>query len=961
MTPTCHSEAIIYKLDPHNIRRTTPTRPSAPAMTQQRVQTASEVEQLVNQEMSQGIHVASSDDFLKKFLPLPPGDNTFEIFERKYGKERLKAFGLGDGEKAENLLYPVFVDAANSILGCCGGNVHSYWVSRPNSTPKSNDKSTAQIRPDAAAVLGDQRAYFRAHQRALGEGKEAVRRNGLEHYREKIGMLGRLRIFVWWLRVTTPVEVKTTDSEENQREGSAQLCRYMRQVLRAQLDRQFVFGLLLCDHKLRVFYCDRSGLLASMDWINIRTFIQVIVGLSRLEPEKLGWDKTMLLRLQTQKKKLVFAPSTDPRVKVADYGASAYDTQWAIFVPNSDGSVDGKWYVTVRALSLSRAEVMVGRATLVWLRLTKCLQKRLVLKNAWGRTDSATEKDFYGTERVDHVGHVSCSVRIGNPTTAGKGVNSLRGDVDSGWRQWKGGFYEQGTRPRVRPRSPEDSLVHEGGGHTAPESEKPIASRILIRTVMEAYGWPIKYFKDLEEFVRVTRDTVRGHRNLYFKNGVLQRDISVGNMLACLDGDEVGETHGELIDLDHASRSPLRLKYNPREASSGFWFTVLQSNSVEFLKHNLGLNVKQLDPALFSALLRRCQGSSTKAGNTFQEMTMLYMKSPHLMHCRKGQDLDSKELLWASIQDEVRRTDFDGTMAFMSAELLGSGQFFVRNVIQRTDVPDASEVIVHTAIHDMESVFWVFLYICLTRRGPGGARREELDSGVDPKTYSEDLPAETTRAMRVRTIVEALFDSPYATALARNKRNLFQHPKDFEEDILPFIHPYFKPLETLLVRWFKLFQIAYRTYDDVGQGIIHDQVLEILDDALQTLPKQSSPEYDLMTKAELERRQRHLDQYTVFPHAPSASTCGSEPDDHQHLAPQDSPHRFPPSSSLVQVASAAQQPASSDSPTKNKPKKRLKTEPLLLGQAVREGFEVNDTIMSDRNQPIEPLSYSSRK
>ena len=55
-------------------------------------------------------------------------------------------------------------------------------------------------------------------------------------------------------------------------------------------------------------------------------------------------------------------------VRIRDYGESAYDTQWAIAVPVQEGDEEKKkWYVTARALSVSRAEVMVGRATLVWL------------------------------------------------------------------------------------------------------------------------------------------------------------------------------------------------------------------------------------------------------------------------------------------------------------------------------------------------------------------------------------------------------------------------------------------------------------------------------------------------------------------------------------------------------------------------------------------------------------------
>ena len=80
---------------------------------------------------------------------------------------------------------------------------------------------------------------------------------------------------VWWLRVTTPVEIKPAHTgvkrQEDSTMGSAQLLRYMKLVLRTQLDRRFVFGLLLCEHQLRVFYDDRSSLLATESWIDIRT------------------------------------------------------------------------------------------------------------------------------------------------------------------------------------------------------------------------------------------------------------------------------------------------------------------------------------------------------------------------------------------------------------------------------------------------------------------------------------------------------------------------------------------------------------------------------------------------------------------------------------------------------------------------------------------------------------------
>ncbi|KAH8087128.1 hypothetical protein BXZ70DRAFT_955687 [Cristinia sonorae] len=1049
-------------------------------MAQRWVQTASEEGELLEDEMRQGVYVASTTDFLQAFLRLPDDDKTVERFELRHGKAYFATFGVlnhpddDDDNDAENsearaALYSTFVDAANAILGCCcDGNVHSYWVCRPESAPKSNDDSTAHIRPDAAAVLGDQRAYFRALEWL--EQSEAIQMNDvivsvlsyaekhIEHFsetgedvkgriaqlknlngsgsssesisnavielleglrnenspainsadpdhlvtrmRQAIKMLhntlpipvinqhceGKLQRVgatecdadvnnnllirleelstLWWLRVTTPVEVRLTDSGDDQREGSVQLCRYMRQVLRAQPDRRYVFGLLLCDHKLLVLYCDRSGLMASMDWIDIRAspeqFIQVVVGLSTLDPEKLGWDKTMLLRLQTQNDKLVFAPSTDPRVKLEDYGSSVHDTQWAIFVPNSHSSDEGKWYATVRAISLSTAEVMVGRATSVWLvkELTDNKESvvpsagRLVLKSGWGRVGITTEKEFHGDERLDHVGHILSSVTVGHPTFANIGVEgeSLRGRLQTARRSWRAGFCDSDIVPVLRQLT-----FYMTTRDRKLKMEEHLTPRILTRTLMQTYGWPIEHFKDLEELLTVARDAVRGHRNLYFKNRVLQSDISINNMLVCPDDDEAGHTHGELIDLDYAKQAPGRLRYSKPSSLERFAGLVQM-----FVEEELQIEIGPLNPTFLATLMRRSQYCCSKIPT---QLIKVYVGSPELMVNAVPNDQSDAEAIWSRIQDEMQlafahptescyekwlldpasrppfwldrslRDTFDtktGTVKFMSAELVEGNPWRTAYILgtasQRTDLSFGGPV--HTAIHDMESVFWVVLYICLSRRGPGGARREETQWPT----------LETPHAGRVRRIIEALFDSPLETTVARNKRNLFENHKDFEVDVLPFIHPYFKPLETLLLRWFKLFQIAYRTYDDVGQGIIHDQVLDVLNDALKALPKQTDPEYDLMTKAELERRQRDLDQYANFSREPHTLSSSPVHNTTQSLVVRNSPHGTPAPLSTKRVAPVVEK----STPTA-KPAKRLKIDPQVLSAVEDDGYPLWDT------------------
>ena len=119
---------------------------------------------VIDQEITQNFHLADTDDFLSTFLP---ADNVPEIkrkLEEQHGGSYLRNFGIECKGKSEKSLYFPFVDAANNILQCCPANlrVRSYWISRADDTPKTSDDMSANIRPDAAAVLGDQRLYFKA-------------------------------------------------------------------------------------------------------------------------------------------------------------------------------------------------------------------------------------------------------------------------------------------------------------------------------------------------------------------------------------------------------------------------------------------------------------------------------------------------------------------------------------------------------------------------------------------------------------------------------------------------------------------------------------------------------------------------------------------------------------------------------------------------------------------------------
>jgi len=69
-----------------------------------------------------------------------------------------------------------------------------------------------------------------------------------------------------------------------------------------------------------------------------------------------------------------------------------------------------------------------------------------------------------------------------------------------------------------------------------------------------------------------------------------------------------------------------------------------------------------------------------------------------------------------------------GTPPYTSGEILSGGRYF-----------DHGDSVFHDAVHDLESFFWVLIHMCITRRGPGGVRREELEQknqeGIRRRTF----------------------------------------------------------------------------------------------------------------------------------------------------------------------------------------------------------------------------------
>jgi hypothetical protein len=191
----------------------------------------------------------------------------------------------------------------------------------------------------------------------------------------------------------------------------------------------------------------------------------------------------------------------------------------------------------------------------------------------------------------------------------------------------------------------------------------------------------------------------------------------------------------------------------------------------------------------------------------------------------------------------------------MSAEIL----YGANTPYRGTDSLRPSGPIAHSAIHDLESFFWVLLYLCLTRDGPGGGRRNEL-------SINEPLNAETKP---IYAAVHTLFDSESDYILWNNKRKLFDHPEDLEKILLKRAHPYFDTLKPFISNWWNILRFGYNTYDDYYvAGSIHDRIIKLLEDELSALPGRNLYEtlsadgvvrMQNKTDAEIERRKDDLE------------------------------------------------------------------------------------------------------
>ncbi|THH17653.1 hypothetical protein EUX98_g9089 [Antrodiella citrinella] len=103
------------------------------------------------------------------------------------------------------------------------------------------------------------------------------------------------------------------------------------------------------------------------------------------------------------------------------------------------------------------------------------------------------------------------------------------------------------------------------------------------------------------------------------------------------------------------------------------------------------------------------------------------------------------------------------------------------------------------------------------------------------------------------------------------KLRLFDNPSDFEDMTLSLFHPYFERLKPLLREWWNLLICAYKSYDEVTEGLIHDRVLIVLNKHLDLIragegemePDEAETNDAAMLRRQKELERRRLDLHTL--------------------------------------------------------------------------------------------------
>ncbi|KAI0073065.1 hypothetical protein K474DRAFT_1775008 [Panus rudis PR-1116 ss-1] len=597
-----------------------------------------------------------------------------------------------------------------------------------------------------------------------------------------------------WRFVVLPVEGKTSANAT----ALAQILRYQRQVFLNEHARRFTYSMVFANRFLTAYLTDRSGTIGAtrFDMHEFpRTFIRVIAGLEMKSPEELGWDTTMKLVSHStdwsKPDQIVFKETyevdPEPLVDGNHYPVVQMpkpdSNKLALY--NDDMKMDS--FVLHEPISLNRGRVIVGRATRIWrawkmddMHLPQDERKDYVVKDMWRDERRGTEGELYaqihkektapGVAELYSYGVVRCRFRPGDKLRKDSTKNIRRKLEVTGVPLCIDATV---TRPRVDIPlfSPTKSDSYVTMQYTGVLDELPEAHDIYTTSPTPDDGR-----------IPAPRPQIRVHSRL------------------------VLSTYGTPVKF---FESCLQLVQVMKDAIEGH--------------HN----------AYKAGVLHR----DISVGN----ILILDDASKQRLQ-RVGALIDfDNGIRWSPDRQPVSDDPLSGTMPFVSAELLLREPYFdqlegdtmmTSMAEMEAFVDNEVEVIIfHTWLHDLDSLFWVFLWCALTRGGPGGRRRQELWINA---------PANK----QLRTWFFTLYEADIRL-MAATKRTMMIAPTALIR-LLNSLPDFCKPLRRLLLNYFDILRTAFLagTYRSDYNNTIHDALISAFTEAemqLRANPPASLP------------------------------------------------------------------------------------------------------------------------
>ncbi|THU97745.1 hypothetical protein K435DRAFT_965275 [Dendrothele bispora CBS 962.96] len=842
----------------------------------------------VEHDLRDNTSLATRQSFLDNFFPVD-NEKVEKVFtklkdQKVYGKRWNKFPVKPGGPEAD--YYRIIQDTLQKIQDTyCAETqtpVQRVWVDTHSTAPESFTE-TAANRPDLTHAIGSKTEWDNRNKELLRSNMTTTTRTQTKNAQiianNEIPQDFRKNLRVYWFRTSTVVEVKPINTSLNSEEAYntiQQLAGYMRQILREQLDRRFVFGLIFFHDCLSVWYCDRSGLLGMEEVLNIHeepeAFIRVIASLSTKSYEDLGWDPTMRFFQMDKPHQYSYELdfSKDEIVQYFQNSDRQYSTKWVL-------KINGKEYVTIRALSLSRAEIMCGRGQLVWLAVDVEKRELVVIKQSWSpytlkNKNQGSDDDEYGSQsNADksemgklrseaevylhalgkhellqerkiaelmhghevpeqlhkhdyHIGRLRAheivpDTRTGENFRCGikesQAAMATQPPPTSGKRQAPGDEHtKEGPREEQLHEQLTNMMSVKFGNHSFRFTE-----RQLCRMVFEDFGWPIKRFRSLGELLNMLKHYLEGYGFLLTR-GIVHRDISPSNMLICPVLPLNPTMPAKVIEQQDLDQT--------RNILSPFLKSLkIPDCSVDLYGILVGLD---LDISLIHVYLKFVLPTLPEL-----DMPPDQVLEPDTL----GLGVKPTDCIPPMFTDRIQENEErSGTVPYMSHEFLA----------RQIEPPP------HTAVHDMESIFWVLLYLCLTREGPGGKLRTALRK--DSATQVAGSPD-----AKIGHLVYCFFDAE-RPVLELNKKELFKTPSSFEAHVIPSIHPYFEPLIPLLRAWFRILRVAFDPHLDKPPEYVWPHLsfqlalTRFCEESVGKLDK--DPLYEAMTEEEDNRRTQYM-------------------------------------------------------------------------------------------------------